>query len=252
MRIVSLSPSTTEILFAIGAGDQIAANTYFCDFPETAKKIPKVGSFSNVDDDRIADFKPDLVITSTFVQNKSSTRFKKSKFKHLHLDPRNLADIYENILTIGKTVSRSVNSKKLVEKMKKQEKILRLGSGQTRRMRVCIEEWFDPPMGSGNWVPDIVRLAGGRYDLIQKGEISSEIPFEKIKKFDPEIIFVSYCGFKDKSDPNKILRRPGWQNISAVKNRRVYPINDDLLNRPGPRVLEAAAEIQKILLMLRL
>lgn len=248
MKIISLSPSTTEILFAIGAGDQIVANTRFCDFPEPSRRIPKVGSFSQVDDEKILKFKPDLVITSTFVQNKASARFKKSKFKHLHLDPRSFNDIYENILTVGAAVGKNKEAKKLVAKMKKQaEKILRLGSGQTRRVRVCIEEWFDPPMGSGNWVPDIVNIAGGRYDLIPKREISQEIPFEKIKKFDPEIIFVSYCGFKDKSDPNKILKRPGWENITAVKNKMVYPINDDLLNRPGPRVLVAALQIQRLI-----
>lgn len=251
MRIISLSPSTTEILFAIGAGKMIVANTYFCDYPESAKNIPKVGSFSNVDDERIADFKPDLMITSTFVQNQSRIKYLKSSFKHLHLDPRSLNDIYENILTVGAAVSKVSNAKKLVAKMKKKEKILRkalrLRSGLPHRSRIYVEEWFEPPMGSGNWVPDIVSIAGGRYDLIPKGEISQQIPLEKIKKYDPEIIFVSYCGFKDKSDPEKILKREGWQNLTAVKKKRVYPINDDLLNRPGPRVLDAAHQIQKLL-----
>ena len=122
MRIVSLAPSATEILFAIGAGSQIVANTAYCDYPEEAKKIPKVGSWIYIDDKKIKQFKPDLVITSTIVQHQSNKRYK--QFKHIHLDPRSLNDIYSNILLLGKTVMHENNAQLVVRKMKNMKQVL--------------------------------------------------------------------------------------------------------------------------------
>lgn len=245
MRIISLSPSVTEILFAIGAGDEIIANTAYCDYPGDAKKIPKLGSFMYINDEKIKALQPDLVITSTVVQNKAKERYK--NFKHIHLDPRSLDDIYANILLLGKETNHVLEAGQVVQSMKTQSKkltskVLYLTS------KIYIEEWFDPPMASGNWVPDIVALAGGIYfPGIKKGDISRAVTDDEIRAFNPDCIFVSYCGYKDKSDPKKIIDRPNWQAINAVKNKYVFVLNDDLLNRPGPRVLDAAFEIQKIL-----
>ncbi len=256
MRIVSLAPSVTEILFAIGRGADIVANTAYCDYPQEAKKIPKLGSWIYIDDEKIKKLKPDLVITATVVQHQAHKRYK--DFKHLHLDPRSLADIYDNILLLGKVTKHLDPARDLVQNMKIKEKnlssTLRLPAGPPAgrpgrqvllSSRIYIEEWFDPPMVSGNWVPDIVALSGGNYfPGIKKGGISRKVTNEEIKRFNPEVIFVSYCGYKDKSDPKKILDRSDWQDIDAVKNQRVYVLNDDLLNRPGPRVLEAAEKIR--------
>lgn len=250
MRIISLSPSVTEILFAIGVGGEIIANTSFCDYPVESIKIAKLGSFIYVDDEKIAALKPDLVITSTVVQNQALARYK--KYRHVHLDPRSLDDIYDNILLLGKVTDHLVQSKRLIASMKHRAHDIRNTIYDIQK-RIYIEEWFDPPMASGNWVPDIVRLVGGAYfPGIKKGEISRAVTDEEIRRFDPEVIFVSYCGFKDKSDPKKILTRPGWDKINAIKNNRVFVLNDDLLNRPGPRVLDAAYQIQKYLKLVQI
>src|SRR5689334_17725917 len=100
MRIVSLSPAVTEILFAIGVESDIVANTYFCDYPTEAKKIPKAGSFSDIRIDKIKSFRPDLVITSTVVQEKMYHALKNEGFKTLHFDPRSLEDIVQSIEVI--------------------------------------------------------------------------------------------------------------------------------------------------------
>lgn len=262
MHIVSLAPSVTEILFALGLGDQIVANTSYCDYPVEAKKIPKVGGFSTSRLPKILEFKPDIVITSTVVQNEAKEWFKEVKLKHIHLDPRSLSDIYKDILTLGRELKVEDRAEEIINDMKRKAEMLKEGiPGQARddgpadgsvqddrlKPRVYIEEWFDPPMGSGNWVPDIVEIAGGIYNLVPEGEISQEIPFHKIKSFNPQVIFVAYCGYQDKSDLNKILKRPDWEEIEAVRSKRVFPIDDRLLNRPGPRALEAAELMQKFL-----
>lgn len=241
MKIVSLAPSVTEILFGLDVGDMIVANTAYCDYPSESKKIPKVGSWIYVNDEEIKSFKPDLVITSTVVQKNSHERYK--DFKHIHLDPRSLEDIYENILLLGKVTKHTDRANNLIQRMKTQAKNLK-SYIVNRKSRIYIEEWFDPPMASGNWVPDIMRLVGATYfPGIKKDDISREVTAEEVQRFNPEVIFVSYCGYKDKSDPRKILNRPDWQDIDAVKNKRVFVLNDDLLNRPGPRVIEAIQQI---------
>ncbi|MBI2616715.1 cobalamin-binding protein [Candidatus Gottesmanbacteria bacterium] len=246
MRIVSLAPSVTEILFAIGAGEYIVANTSFCDFPPNSRILPKVGSWIYINDEKISSFSPDIVITSTVVQHKGKERFEKKNFRHIHLDPRGLEDIYKNILFLGNITGKMKESEKVVDSMKAQEEKL-VRNQPKKKLRVYIEEWFDPPMVSGNWVPDIVSLAGGEYILKERGGISRKISLSEVEKFDPYVMFISYCGFKDRSDPQKILRRNGWEKLGAIKNKKVFILDDTFLNRPGPRILESARRIQSIL-----
>ncbi len=246
MKIVSLSPSVTEILFAIGVGGEIVANTSYCDYPEESKKIPKLGSFTYIDDEKIKSLKPDLVISSTVVQNDAKVRYK--NFTHIHLDPRSLSDIYDSIILLGQATNHLSEAQNVVHIMKRTQRSIR-NTQYSHKSKVYIEEWFDPPMASGNWVPDIVRLAGGIYfPGIKKDDISRAVTKLEIQAFNPDVIFISYCGYKDKSNQNEILKRLHWQNISAVKNKKVFVLNDDLLNRPGPRVLEAVIEMRRFLI----
>jgi len=112
--------------------------------------------------------------------------------------------------------------------------------------RVYIEEWHKPPTVSGNWVPSLVKIAGGDYSLIKAGVHSKEVTKEQIQKYDPEIIVISICGMADKVPKEWITKREGWENLSAIKNKKVYVFDDSWLNRPGPRLtigLENLAEV---------
>ena len=249
MRIVSLSPSVTEILFSLGLGDRIVANTYFCDYPLDAKKIAKAGDFSHLNIEKIRKFNPDYVITSTVVQDRSGEFFKDEKFIHLHYDPRSLDEIYFNILDLGKKLKTKQKADEIVSEMKIIEKEV-FKMQPKHKYRVYTEEWFDPPMVSGNWVPDIIRLAGGIYFPLEKRTQSGIFRLKDLLVFDPDVIFLSDCGFKDKSDPKKIYERRDWASINAVKNKWVIPIDESILNRPGPRILQAAKQIQQELLAL--
>lgn len=244
MRIISLSPSTTEILFAIGAGNNITANTVYCDYPDEAKKIPKVGSWIKVDMGKIKSLKPDVIFTSTVVQQRLYNQLKDLGLNVVHFDPRSLVDIYENILEIGRIINKTKEAEELVDGMKKEEDKLRK-SGNKNTPKVYIEEWFNPPMISGNWVPDIARLAGGDYSLVAKGSISRKIELDEVLDYQPDFIFLSYCGFGENSNKNYILNRPGWDKLKAVKNHQIFIIDDRVLNRPGPRILQAAYKIRK-------
>ena len=246
MKIISLSPAITEILFALNASDQIVGNTYWCDFPAEAKNIPKVGSFTNLDLKKLKIINPDLILTSTIVQHHIFNQLKKEGFNVIHTDPRSLKDILESIKLIGKLVKKNSAARKIREKMEQEISDLRKNKA-SHNFRVYIEEWYDPVMFSGNWVPEIVELAGGKYFPYKKQGISQQTNESKLLKFDPEYIFVSYCGFGIKSDVNKIYRRETWQNITAVKNKMVFAINETILNRPGPRIVQSSKEIRSYL-----
>ncbi len=247
-RIVSLAPSNTEILYALGAQDKLIACTRYCDFPEEAKKKPRIGGWLDINDELVKSYKPDLILTSTFVQNKITDRYKKSKMNIVSLMPTTLEGFYNSILKIGKLVGKEKESFALVASIKnKFDDIQNKTKKSKNKPRVYIEEWHKPPTVSGNWVPSLVKIAGGNYGLIKAGGHSKEVATEQNQKYDPEIIVISICGMADKAPKEWVTKREGWQNLSAVKNNNVYVCDDSLLNRPGPRLTIGLKELAKII-----
>lgn len=257
MRIVSLAPSNTEILFALGAGDQVVACTTYCDYPPEAKKLPKVGGWTTVSHDLVKKFDPDIVLTSTIVQGDAELKFKNEKFKVFHLGVITFDDIYKSIQKIGDLVGKKEEARELVEEMKVQLYRQRYRAhlrGMQRsnqahlvgdnKPRVYIEEWFDPPMASGNWVTEIIEAVGG-VPILKKGEISKEVTLSEIDAFDPDYVMLAYCGYGAKSDPDVFKKR--WSGLRAVKDDKVFALDEGILNRPGPRIWQAAEEIKKLL-----
>ena len=237
-RIISLAPSNTEILYALGLGKNIIATTRFCDYPADAQKKRRVGGWIDVDLVQVKKMNADLVLTSTFVQDKVVQDAKKYNINIVHVDPTNVEEVYESIKIIGELTYKQPEAQQLIEKIKNelveiQKKVL-----PGKKPRVYIEEWHQPPHVSGNWVPELVTMAGGEYTLCKKGHVSKPITLKEVEKYNPEIIILSLCGFGNKSKPEIVTKRHGWEKIDAVKNKRVYVIDDSLLNRPGPRLVE--------------
>ena len=247
MRIVSLAPSNTEILYRLGAGNFIVAVTRYCDFPEEAREKPKVGGWIDVNDELVEDFHPDLVLASTFLQNGIIEREKKKGINILSVLPTTLEEVFESFVRIGQLVEKEKEARELADSIKKEIAGIMKKTDSEIKPRVYIEEWHKPPMVSGNWVPDIVEMAGGEYGLIKSGEPSREISTEEIKNYDPEIIIISICGMGDKIPKEIVTKREGWEDLSAVKNGKVFVFDDSLLNRPGPRLLEGFRKIAEIL-----
>jgi len=241
-RIVSLAPSNTEILYALGVQDRLAAVTRYCDFPEEAKKKPRIGGWLDINDELVKSYNPDLILTSTFVQNKITLRYKKSKRNIVALMPTTLKGVFDSISKIGKLAEREKEAEKLISSMKNKffEIENKVKNHKTKnkiyKPRIYIEEWHKPPIISGNWVPDMVKIAGGDYNLIKSGTHSKEVTTGQIQKYDPEIIIISICGMADKAPKEWVTKRNGWENLSAVKNNKVHVFDDSWLNRPGPRL----------------
>lgn len=237
-KIISLAPSNTEILYALGLGKNIIATTRFCDYPTDAQKKKRVGGWIDVDLVQVKKLNADLVLTSTFVQDKVVQEAKKYNINIVHVDPKTVEEVYESIRIIGELTYKQPEAQQLIEKIKNelveiQKRVLPL-----KKPRVYIEEWHQPPHVSGNWVPELVAMAGGEYTLCKKGHVSKPITLKEVEKYNPHIIILSLCGFGSKAKAGMILNRPGWEKIDAVKNKQVYVIDDSLLNRPGPRLVE--------------
>lgn len=236
MRIVSLAPSNTEILYVLGVGDQIVAVTDHCDYPPAARKKPTVGGWARVDDELVKKYKPNLVLTSTIVQHNAIDRYKPHGFNVLHVDPRTLDEVFESWMTIGQAVGREKQARNLVRQTK--EKISNYQLRITNyKPRLYCEEWHAPPMVSGNWVRNIAHLAGATYSLVNSGEISRKVTTKEIQRYDPEIIVINICGSGTKVNKRIVTKRRGWETLTAVKTGGVWVIDDSLLNRPGPRLV---------------
>jgi len=244
MRVASLSPAATEILFALGLHDLIVCVDQFSNHPAEAKNLPRVMGHQDIDASALAPFSPDLVLTGTVVQERLSRLLRDAGCSVVHQDPRSLDAVYESIRTLGQLFDREERAQAIVADMRSvfndlKRKVARL----LRRPRVYVEEWHDPPMASGNWVGEIVSLGGGTPFPIKAGELSRTVTLEEVRAFDPELIVISWCGAGLLADKNLLLDRSGWVDIPAVAAGRVRVIDDSLLNRPGPRLVEGARRV---------
>lgn len=243
MKIVSLAPSNTEILYAIGAEEDIVATTSLCDYPEEAVEKPSIGGWTNPKISRIHEFNPDLVVASDDLQDEAVDEIQGEGYPVLQVKPHTLEEVYESIVEIGEAVDREEEARELVKSMKEELEGIQLSSS----LRVYCEEWMDPPMVSGNWIPGIVEEIGGEY-FIEEGERSHEFEDEELKAFDPEYVFLNVCGAGENLQGEKILEeRKGWEEISAVENGNIFVIDDSLLNRPGPRLVEGAKKLKDLI-----
>ncbi len=245
MRVISLAPSNTEILCALGLAHDIIATTIYCDYPKSMVKKPKVGSWIAIKQDYVASLKPDLIVTATVVQEKIAERLQQSKLPVLHLDPRTIDGIYRSILAIGQATGTEAKATQLIASMK--DELENHKNKLPKRQRVYIEEWHRPPFASGNWVPELVFYAGGQYGLVSPGILSRTVTTKEVQQYDPQVIFLSICGFHDKLPTDIVRRRKGWENLSAVKHNQVYVLDDTVLNRPGPRIVNAVSTLRQYL-----
>lgn len=246
-RIISLAPSNTEILYALGTDDKLVACTRYCDFPEKAKEKPRIGGWLDINDELVKKFEPDLLLTSTFVQNKIALKFKKSKMNIVALMPTTLKGVFDSMEKIGKLVDREKEAAKLIASMKSKFEEIKNKANSGNKPRVYVEEWHKPPTVSGNWVPSLVKIAGGKCDLIKAGVHSREVTTRQMQDYDPEAIVISICGMADKAPKEWITKRNGWENLSAVKNNKVHVFDDSWLNRPGPRLVVGAEKLFEVL-----
>jgi iron complex transport system substrate-binding protein len=251
-RIASLAPSVTEILYAIGAEDLIVGVSRFCDYPIAAKLKPKVGEFNRPDMERLKSAAPDVALFTEYLKAEDQEALDEAGIRYLVLPARNLQDILDTALELGKMSGRAESAQALADKIQDGVEAVRRKTGglpKADRPRVYVE--VDGPrnlyaLGPESFMDDVIRLAGGTN--IFKG---AKAPYfavapEEIIRLNPDLILIDHP-FQFKVGLSK---RPGWDAIAAVRNGRVYDGTDYdiiLLNRPGPRIVQSLAEVARIL-----
>lgn len=241
MRVASLSPAATEILFRLGKGKDIVCVDQFSNYPEETRGIPHLRDHQKIRVADVGEHAPGLVLTATVIQKQLSDMLKAAELPVVHQDPRTLNAIYEDIKALGILAQAEKEAGELVAWMKKEfAAVQQKARLLPRKAKVYIEEWHLPPMASGNWVPEVVSIAGGIAFPIKPGELSREVTFAEVQAFDPDLIVISWCGAGHLADKNLLLNREGWGDLRAVRDKRVRVIDDSLPNRPGPRLTEGA------------
>ncbi len=241
-----MAPSNTEILFPLGLGDKIIGVTRFCDYPKEAKLKTKMGGWVDVNLDLVKKLEPDLVLTSTIVQDKISNELKKISLNVIHLDPITLEDIFNSILEIGKITGTEKKAENLITSMKERINRLKIRTENLEKIKIYAEEWHKPPFVCGNWIPDLIEIANG-IGLSEKAKRSREVSSKEVVEFNPEVIVLTWCGFGDKAKVDWVRLRPNWDKINAIKNNKIFPFDDSYLNRPGPRIVEGLEKLTRVM-----
>lgn len=248
-RYISLAPSTTEILFALGLDEEIVGVSSFCNYPQKAKDKEKVGTFSQANIEKILSLKPDYIFCTGLEQAPIIAELKRLNLKVYAADPTDMKELFTSIKDMGKITGRPKEAQNLIKDM--QTQIEEIASKvklipQEKRLKVFIEIWNEPLMttGKGSFVDELITLAGGINIADDTKRSYSIFSPEEVINRNPDCIIFAYM---DKEGPAKLAQgRFGWKGISAVKNSRLYnDINPDILLRPGPRVVEGLKEIYK-------
>ncbi len=240
-RIVAIPPSSTEILFSIGAEDKIAGISLQCDYPPETRDIEKVGSYAFPDMEKILSLNPDLVILSPGIHDDLAESLRKMGIRVYVSSVRSIEDIFHEIEFLGKITGKEEEADALVRKLKKEMEEVRVEG----KCRVFVEINENPLMTSGgiSYINEMLSIAGGVNIF---GDIPSSFPVvdqEEVIRRNPEVILVLHPSSKE-----EIKKRLGWSEIEAVKRDRIYimPSFDELM-RPGPRFITGIKKLSSIL-----
>jgi iron complex transport system substrate-binding protein len=239
--IVSLAPSNTEILFALGAGDRVVGVTDYCDFPAEVQGIDRVGGFADPSVEVIVSLRPDLVLATSMHQQQVE-QLDSLGVKVMVLFPKDIDDVLRSIRMVGEAIGGERQAQALVETTRGRIEAVteRLETVEARPL-VYYEVFSDPLMsaGPGTLIHQIIQAGGG---INMAGDADTDYPqysAEAVIDRNPDvIIFPAYHG-TDALTEEQLLARPGWQEIGALKNRRYHSIDANIISRPGPRIAEA-------------
>lgn len=238
LRIVSLAPSHTEILFAIGLGERVVGVSNFCDYPEEAKNKEKVGDSFNVNVEKIIELSPDLVIQYGQGKEEVNKRLQEAGIKVLSYEPESIEDVINLIDELGKITNSGRAAKMtIVDMMTKRDFILSRVAGK-ERVKVFYEVWDQPLMaaGPGSFIDELINLAGGENIAKDAQGKYPQFDLEQLIERNPDV----YLTAKDREDKtvDSIKARDGYENINAIKNDRVFILDPNIISRPGPRIVD--------------
>ncbi len=285
-RIVSLLPSATEIVCVLVATDRLVGRSHECDFPPEICHLPvctsskldaqagsaeidrqvkdllrEALSIYRIDTEKLKELQPDILLTQAQCDvcavslrevEVAAAQWLDTRPQIISLSPQRLADIWEDIGRVAEALDLAEKGKAVLRSLKSRvvdiiEKTCQL---KDRPSVACIE-WIEPLMAAGNWMPELVELAGGSNVAGEAGKHSPWMNWETLALENPELIVVLPCGFnlqRTRAEMPALARRPEWASLRAVKNRRVYLADgNQYFNRPGPRIVESLEILAEII-----
>lgn len=243
-RIVSLSPSSTEILFALGLGDKVVGVTDYCNYPPEAQSVDKVGGFSTPNIEAVLAKNPDLVVASSATGEENVQRMTTLDIPVIVLEPRDIDDVLHDIRLVGRATGAEENATRLINDMQRRITAVEENASKAdNRPRTVYILWHDPLMAAGRdtFVDDLIRRAGG--ENIAEVEGYKTINMESIVAKDPEVIITSTSTGDEMSTYKYVKNSSLLQETTAGQNDRIYSINGDIINRGGPRIVVALERI---------
>ena len=285
-RVVSLLPGSTEIIHALGCGERLVGRSHECDYPAGITELPpctspkfdpngasreidervkavleEAASVYNVDTGLLDELAPDLVVTQSQCElcavslqdvQAAVRRLVRSKPDVLSLEPNELKDVWRDIASVAEALGVGERGEALLDELRgRLAAVAERAREMGHRPRVACIEWYDPLMAAGNWVPELVEIAGGVDVLGIRGEHSAWLEWETLEKSEPETIVLMPCGFdiaRSRQELPALTGRAEWARLEAVQRGRVFVTDgNQFFNRPGPRLVESAEILAEIL-----
>ncbi|TMC52912.1 MAG: cobalamin-binding protein, partial [Chloroflexi bacterium] len=239
-RIVSIGPSITEFLFALGAGSRVVGTDDFSDEPAAAKSIEKVGGIK-VNFEKVVALKPDLVLIVKFSDG-TIEKLASAGLLVLVVDPQSVGEVARTAILVGRATGEDGSALAATIDQKVQQVKVKVAAATTKPRVYHEVDASDPAkiftVGPGSYIHDLIEIAGGTNIAAKAVGAYPQLSAEEILRADPEVIVLAAAPYSAK--PEQVAARTGWSAISAVKNGRIVTIEPNLINRPGPRVGEAA------------
>jgi iron complex transport system substrate-binding protein len=267
MRIVSLLPAATEIVYALGLGEELVGRSHVCDWPPEAVEVPvmtvRAGARARLDLDALREADPDLILTQelctvcalTTREVQEAAAALPGEVEVVSLEPSSVEGILNTISTVGAFAEAEDEAVGLLELLREQlgrieNRVLERRLAGVPPRRVVVLEWLDPPFASGHWIPEMVRRAGGWELLGSEGTPSVETSWERVRDVDPEQLVLAPCGL------SALEAAAEWQGLvlpdfvselRAVREGELFAVDGNgLFSRPGPRVIDGIALLAEL------
>jgi len=284
-RVVSLIASATEIVCGLGARDLLVGRSHECDFPPDVMRLPSLTepkfplsgtsydidarvkailqeglSVYRVDAEKIKGLRPDFVVTQDHCEvcavslkdvEAALHEWDGRRVEIVSLKPDCLADIWEDVAKVACALERERQGEHLIKRLKaRMTSIAKQSAAARTRPRAAMIEWIDPLMAGGNWMPELVEMAGGENLFGAPGQPSPWLDWDQLVVADPDVVLVHPCGFDIERTLHEmplLEHRPGWRKLKAVQHGRIFVADgNQYFNRPGPRIVESLEILAEI------
>ena len=248
-RIISLAPSNTELLFALGLNDRIVGVTDYCDYPPLARSKEKVGGFSTVNLEKVISLGPDLVLAANIHRQTAVPELERRGIPVFVLDRKTVDGVIDSLEVVAKLTRRDKEGSEATSTLRsRMGEILSRIAAFSSYPRVFYE--LSPQLhtaGAGTLIDDIIARGGGTNVAAATSGAYPQLSLEFLVLQDPDVVLLGDMGSDEMQTVQPILNRPGWHSITAVKTGRVFVVDPSLTNRPGPRIVEGLDQVVRII-----